>query len=511
MQSSFLEYLGGYDSPYDIIEESLLDFTENLTNFETYVKEEERDPITNLLDITRKLRDLGAPMEAHKIMKANAGYNKTHGDENQYWRDMYYAGAFANLGFPTESIEIEARIICELLRNEGERLRPFLPLFLNNYAGILHLYREDLHVANRIYREAIECINEIDEEKFFNTVGKEYLWAHKLIINNYIDSLFVTDRNEEEDNELNRMMHLVGKDLERTESEYIKALTLINEAELNARDKRGDRAKEILEEVSAGISDNIRRLIEPSFYRIKAMIFVCEGKKKESIDYLIKAIEEAGYYGNTLSETLTMRDGLKIYQLLSVEMSRGERLKLFRDEGLLSYFLRVLKVKDRYLGSEHIRVVKDTAVGIAEKLKLNTERINLIKYAAQMHDIGKYVIPWYSLNKLSPLDRLDWEILRAHPMEGARILRKLGLDDIASIVLNHHERIDGSGYPNHIRDINLETEIVAISDAYNAAISPNRKYKMPKSSDRVLAEIERGECGTFSREVISGLKKYIKN
>ncbi|MCD4702447.1 MAG: hypothetical protein K8S24_11380, partial [Candidatus Aegiribacteria sp.] len=107
------------------------------------------------------------------------------------------------------------------------------------------------------------------------------------------------------------------------------------------------------------------------------------------------------------------------------------------------------------------------------------------------------------------LDDLDWEVLQVHPTEGARMLRKLGLEEEAKIAENHHERIDGSGYPEGKKDIGLDTEIVAISDTYNAAITPNRRYRIPKMPMDVIYELKKGKKGKFSSQLINGLEKYI--
>ena len=90
------------------------------------------------------------------------------------------------------------------------------------------------------------------------------------------------------------------------------------------------------------------------------------------------------------------------------------------------------------------------------------------------------------------------------------MLRKLRLDEEAEIAKNHHERIDGSGYPEGKKAIRLDTEIVAISDAYNAAITPNRRYGVPKMPMDVLYELKKGEKGEFSSQVITGLEKYVQ-
>jgi len=507
MGDLFLKYLKNFNSPGDIVDEKFRSFTERLTAYLDFIKKEDRDEVPESIEVGRRLRDLGAPMESYKIMKADANYYKNRGNIEKFWHQMYYAGAFANLGYPTRSIEVEAIISCKELRRE-KKFSTFLPLFLNNYAGILHIYREDYRAANEVYREAILAIEDVNPRDFESKVGREYLWAHKLICNNYIDSLLVTERTEKDDEKLERIMDIAEKRLGETESEYARTLTLLNRAEMRARSGRIEAADKVLTEVFQKASE--RGLVEPSYYRIKAIILANKGDKEGSVGFLIRALEEAGYYGNTLAETLTMRDSLSIYNVLVNKEGVRDRYRFFKEKGLFDYLMKVLRIKDWYLGSEHSENVRKTALGIAKALSLKNGPIELIRTSAFLHDIGKCAIPWYSLNKISPLDDLDWEILWAHPTEGGRILRKLGLQEEAGIVENHHERRDGSGYPRGIKDISLETEIVAVSDAYNAAITPNRKYRVPKLPEEVLYEIKKGAKGAFSPKIIEGLKKYIQ-
>jgi putative nucleotidyltransferase with HDIG domain len=426
MGEIFLEYLKSFNSPDDILDGMFKDFTERLSDYLDFIRKKDRNEDPKSLEVGRKLRDLGAPMEAYKIMKADAHYYKHNGNEKMFWKQMYLAGAFANLGYPTRSIEKETKNFCEELKN-GERFLLFLPLFLNNYACTMHLYRENYSDANGVYR--------------------------------------------------------------RDETE---------------------KADEILEGIIRDASETVRRFIKPSYHRIKALILANKGYEEKSIELMIRSLEDAGYYGNTLAETLMMRDSLNVYNILASHKGMKDIHIFFKEKGLFDYLLKVLRLKDWYLGSEHSENVKKTAVGIAEALSLKRDEIQLIGTSALLHDIGKCAIPWYSLNKIAPLDDLDWEILQVHPTEGGRMLRKLGLDDEAEIAENHHERIDGSGYPEGKKGISLETEIVAVSDAYNAAITPNRRYRVPKIPRDVLNEIKKGERSRFSSPVISGLEKYVK-
>lgn len=504
----FLEYLNTLNSPHDLVDSVLIGFSERLSDYIDFIRNKDRDedPISTKIGV--RLKDLGAPMESYKIMKADAYYYKCRGNEKLYWLQMYLSGAFANLGYPTKSIEKEAVYFCEELKKEKKQ-QSFLPLFLNNYAGILHVYRENYIHANEVYREATSVIRRISPDRFERSVPRKYLWALKLICNNYTDSLLVTERTIKDDEELEWVLSIAEEKLEETESEPIKFLTLLNKAEAKARRGETEKADEILEEIIRDASATVRRYVEPGYHRIKALIHANEGNAEKSIRLMIRSLEDAGYYGTTLSETLAMRDGLHIYDILSSKKGMKDLHIFFREKGLFDYLLKVLKIKDWYLGSEHTENVKKTAVRISEILLLEQDKIKLIETSALLHDIGKCAIPWYSLNKITPLDDLDWEILQVHPAEGARMLRKLGLEKEAVITEDHHERIDGSGYPEGKKDISLETEIVAISDTYNAAVTPSRKYRIPKMPTDVLYELKKGKKDKFSIQLINALEKCV--
>lgn len=506
MQQPFREYLRKYNSPEDLKGESFDSFTQRLVAYIEECKKKGRKELPDSLEVGRKLRDLGAPMESYKILKHDAAFYRNRGDMNKYWRQLYFSGAFANLGYPSKTIEAESKRYCALLRKK-RTLLPFLPLFLNTYAGILHVYREDFGSANNLYREAIPLLEAISPRTFERTVGKEYLWAYKLILNNYLDSLFMSEKTRENEEEIKRVMDIAQSKSEKTDSEYIKILTVLNQAEMKARTGEARKADQILKHTLSHAGKEMKRYIRPAYYRIAAIILAHEGNEGESVKYMLRAFAESRYYGNTLEETLTIRDSLSNYNLLANKAGVKDRYRFFKKNGLFDYLLQVLEIKDWFLGTEHSVNVSETAVGIASILSLKPAQLRLTRIASLLHDIGKIVIPWYSLNKISPLDQLDWEILKAHTTEGGTILRKLGLNREATIVENHHERIDGSGYPKGLKHISLEQEIVAVSDVFNAAITPNRKYKTPKTHQEAIHEIS---ARSFSSLIITALAKYLR-
>ncbi|MCK4421697.1 hypothetical protein KAW48_07850, partial [candidate division WOR-3 bacterium] len=245
MELPFLEYLKCFNSPREVLDKDLKGFTERLGEYLSFVRKKERNEIQDIIRVGRELRNLGAPLESYKIIKADAEYYKCIGNDRMFWRQMYFAYVFVIPGYPTKSIEEEVGNFCEKLRRDKE-FYPYFPLFLNIYGMILHLYRDDYERANEVYREAVSVIENLSPDRFKDVVKEEYLWAHKLISNNYIDSLLVTKSSEETDKELGRMLDVSTKDLDVTESEYSRVATLMNNVELLVRKGEREMADRIL-------------------------------------------------------------------------------------------------------------------------------------------------------------------------------------------------------------------------------------------------------------------------
>ncbi|MCD6131886.1 MAG: hypothetical protein J7J61_07280, partial [Candidatus Hydrothermae bacterium] len=109
----------------------------------------------------------------------------------------------------------------------------------------------------------------------------------------------------------------------------------------------------------------------------------------------------------------------------------------------------------------------------------------------------------------TPLDDEDWEIIKIHPVKGAEMLENLGMWREAEAVRNHHERVDGSGYPLGKSELNILDEIVGISDLFDAAVSPSRRYKAHKSKDELIRDLLKGEPFKFSAVVLNALRQAI--
>lgn len=151
-----------------------------------------------------------------------------------------------------------------------------------------------------------------------------------------------------------------------------------------------------------------------------------------------------------------------------------------------------LDARDPYTG-DHSRRVSDTATLLAKMLGLSDDEIQEIHIAAHLHDIGKIGIPDSVLLKPGRLDDEEWKMMKRHPQIGADILAKSPrFSRISAIILQHHERYDGKGYPFGAKEqeIPLGSRIIAVCDSIDAMASA-RAYRKALPLDTVYEEIEK--------------------
>ncbi len=139
----------------------------------------------------------------------------------------------------------------------------------------------------------------------------------------------------------------------------------------------------------------------------------------------------------------------------------------------------------------HAEAVARLARRIAARLGMSPELRRTIAVGALVHDIGKLVIDEGVLAKPGPLDEEEWRSVRRHPDEGARLLAGVVALDVLTVVRSHHERWDGTGYPDALagESIPLAARVVAVADAYRAMLEP-RPYRSPVGSRDARREIE---------------------
>lgn len=199
----------------------------------------------------------------------------------------------------------------------------------------------------------------------------------------------------------------------------------------------------------------------------------------------------------------------------NIERVRLEaQLRDQRTEHLLFQTVQALtaaiEAKDPYTAG-HSQQVAQLALRFADALSLNETDVFVLRLAGVMHDVGKIGIPESVLLKPTQLNEAEWEIMRQHPVIGAEIVGQIiDLGYVAKVVRSHHERWDGSGYPDGLRGetIPFHSRILYIADAYDALTS-DRAYRKGMSHEQALALIKQQAGAHFDRELVQVLETRV--
>jgi putative nucleotidyltransferase with HDIG domain len=160
--------------------------------------------------------------------------------------------------------------------------------------------------------------------------------------------------------------------------------------------------------------------------------------------------------------------------------------------GMLSALLRTLDLRDQ-MTARHSAAVARYSRAIAQKAGLSRREEELVHIAALLHDVGKFILPDRILKANVPLTDEDWMLIRRHPQQGARVVSSLdGYGPVADIILAHHERIDGKGYPRGLEgdDIPELARIISVADTYDV-MTARDSYRTPTSSYEAIQELRR--------------------
>jgi putative nucleotidyltransferase with HDIG domain len=163
-------------------------------------------------------------------------------------------------------------------------------------------------------------------------------------------------------------------------------------------------------------------------------------------------------------------------------------------EDTIGALASTVDLRDPYTAGHQERVAQ-LATAVGRELRLADEQLHGLHLAAIIHDIGKITIPTDILTKPAVLSKLEFELVKEHAQAGFEVVKAVEFPwPIAEIVRQHHERLDGSGYPRHLRDdeILLEAKILAVADVVEAMMS-HRPYRPQLGIEAALAEIENGK------------------
>ena len=226
-------------------------------------------------------------------------------------------------------------------------------------------------------------------------------------------------------------------------------------------------------------------------------------------DELIRLADSAMYWAKEHG-----KNRVRIYRPDIVELAELKRFAAGPDKAAryraAASLAKAVDARDTYTGS-HSERVAELAARVAVRLGLDAEQIELTRLAASLHDLGKLAIPEEMLKKAGTLTDSERLVLQRHPQIGFRMLDSLGVDLIAHLVLHHHERWDGAGYPDSLsgEQIPLGSRIIFVSDAYDAMTS-DRRYRPRRSSRAALAELERCAGSQFDPGIVAAFREEIE-
>ena len=186
-------------------------------------------------------------------------------------------------------------------------------------------------------------------------------------------------------------------------------------------------------------------------------------------------------------------------------------------EYVLFSLAKTVEAKDEYTQG-HVERVSKLAITLGKKMGLSEEEMEALRYGGILHDIGKIGIPGNILNKPGPLSPEEWEVMKNHPVAGYNICLPLkkNLGYALEVIRHHHEKLDGSGYPDGIKDEEISTaaRIMAVVDIYDALVT-DRPYRngMPleKAAEILKQDADNEKLDPlvvdYLLEVVGGIRK----
>ena len=263
------------------------------------------------------------------------------------------------------------------------------------------------------------------------------------------------------------------------------------------------------EHEALAVAERLRRRVAAEFREfpvpISVSVGIADSRPCDGAEALVRAANRALFAAKRLgrdrcvvhhADTLAMLDAL-------ADDRPGEQL------AAAMLLAETLDLRD-VATARHSETVGRYAERIAAELGLPPDRVERVRVAGVLHDVGKLGISDAVLLKPGRLDPDEWDEIRRHPELGARILEHANLRDVAGWVLTHHERLDGAGYPRGLDggSIPLEGRILAVADAYEA-MTADRPYRGALAEGEARAELRRGAGTQFDERVVEAFLRVL--
>lgn len=236
--------------------------------------------------------------------------------------------------------------------------------------------------------------------------------------------------------------------------------------------------------------------------------FILDGTvilKIDSGDVSLKKGEYFYVYNLKDNIQLTTDHGAK-FLYISSQPVFGALSEYYSDLYLL---LKKSESKDLYTYNHGMRV-QMYSIKICERLKLSNDIIAALQISSLFHDVGKYNVPDDILTKPGSLTKEEYDLIKKHPADSSRMLREKFGEVIAEIVAQHHERLDGSGYPLGLKgdDIRIESKIIAVADTYDAMTS-DRAYKKGATPESAMKELRKYAGIHYDARIVEALYEVL--
>lgn len=235
------------------------------------------------------------------------------------------------------------------------------------------------------------------------------------------------------------------------------------------------------------------------FHPVKKLV---EGTRHISDGNLQYQVEIEGH------DEITELAGAFNKMAINLRDSRKRILGYFYD--VVQSLVRVIEARDHYTRG-HSERVAEYSQRIALKMGFPSEKIELLKEIALLHDIGKFGIQESILNKKEKLTDEEWEVIKKHPIIGEDILKPIVLsDEMLAMIRGHHERFDGKGYPDNLtgENTNIFAAILSVADAYDAMTS-TRAYRLALKKQGAIEELLKHKSSQFNPKVVDAFLQVL--
>lgn len=238
------------------------------------------------------------------------------------------------------------------------------------------------------------------------------------------------------------------------------------------------------------------------YYLLEGSLVIEDG------DNAIKMYKGDYFYVENIKETVPLRALTDVKLLYISSQPVYKDLYTYTDD--LKNLLEKSEAKDIYT-HEHSNRVQDYSVKIVSKLGLSSEINYTIALASLFHDVGKCFIPDEILNKTSRLSDNEFNYIKKHSTYSSELLQGKFIKDISKIVEQHHERLDGSGYPKGLKgdEICIEAKIIAVADSYDAMTS-NRAYRNAMLPETAMSEIKSLVDKFYDKDVVRAFELVLQ-